>query len=96
MVAFVTRPAAVLLAELRVHVRNAAAGTNPLAVFLPKQCESYTLLGEFLMDVPEVRHGIRRSIRIPPGKQDLLDILVGDRIIQWPGDPGCGSLDKNR
>jgi hypothetical protein len=63
--------------------------------FLPKQCERYALLGEFLMDVPEVRHGIRRSIRILPRAQDLLDILVGDAVFQGPSDPCCGRLDKN-
>ena len=87
-------PAAVLLTELRVHVRNTAAGADSMAVLLPEQRERHAFLSKLLMDVRKVRHGIRRSKRIPPGEQNLLDVRVGDGIIQRPRNAGCGGLDK--
>ena len=50
----------------------------------------YTLLGKLIVDVLKVGHGVRRSKRIPPREQNLLDVIVGDGIIQRPRNAGCG------
>lgn len=77
----------VLLAELRVHVRNAARGTNLVAVFAPQQRQRHTLPGQLTVDFRKVRNGVRGSICVLPGEQDLLQVAVGDVLIQRPGDP---------
>ena len=69
-----------------------AANLPPAILAMPSYNKG---TGEFRMDVRKVRYGVRGCIRIPPGKQDLLDILVGDRIIQRPGDSSCGCSGNN-
>ena len=49
----------------------------------------YALLRQFSVNPLVIGHGVRGSISVLPRKQYFLDILVGDIVIQRPGDTGC-------
>ena len=41
------------------------------------------------MYISIVRHGVRGRVSILPGKQNRLDVLVGDIVFHRPDNPGC-------
>lgn len=69
-----------------IHVRNAVGSAYLLTVFMPQQRQRHALLCKVLMNLRKVRHRIRGSICVLPRKQDLLQIRIGDILIQRPGD----------
>ena len=86
-------PPAIFFSELGIHVRNPAFIANLRTVLTPEERECYTIFGQFTMYPLVIRYGVWGSKGILPGKQQFLEILVGDIIIQWPEYPRrfCGN-----
>ena len=56
------------------------------AVFLPQQRHGHARLRQFPVDVRVVRLHVLAAALILAGKQDLLQLHVGDAVIQRPRD----------
>ena len=73
-----TCPAAIFLAELGVHVRNAAGIADFDTILTPEKSKRYAHPRQFTMDPFVIRHSVWGSQSVLPGEQYFRDILVSN------------------
>ena len=78
------RPSPVLVPKLCAHVRRFPGLMALPAVFLPQKRHGHTRLRQLPVDVRVVRLHIPAPALILAGKQDILQLCVGDVVIQGP------------